>query len=50
MLKRLAIEDIPASRQRTVQWLIKRCGVEQSTDEVELVSALMRRVEGARRA
>jgi hypothetical protein len=49
MLRRLSIEEVPESRQRAVEWLIRRCGVEQSTNEVQLVAGLMRRVEGARR-
>jgi hypothetical protein len=49
MLNRLTLDEIPENRQRTVQWLIRRCGVEQTGDEVALVAGLMRRVEGARR-
>ena len=49
MLRRLTLDEIPEGRQRAVQWLIRRCGVEQTGDEVALVASLMRRVEGARR-
>lgn len=49
MLGRIRIEDVPESRQRSVDYLIGRCGTEPNPDEVKLVGQLMRRVEAARR-
>lgn len=49
MLGRIRIEDVPEARQRSVDYLIGRCGTAPNADEVKLVGQLMRRVEAARR-
>jgi hypothetical protein len=50
MLGHVRIEAVPEARQRSVDYLIARCGTDPNPDPVKLVGQLMRRVEGARRA
>ena len=51
LLGRITIDDVPESRQASVQWLVKRCGPDVETnDPVEVVVGMMAKIERLRKS
>lgn len=50
ILGQITIDDVPEARQRSVQWLVRRCGPEQPADTAEdVVIRLMEKIERLRK-